>query len=321
MKLSLVTSLLALALGFSVQSFTSAQSADDLSKQRSEWEQMSAEEKQRCLKVFRQIQNMDPAVRKRLIRQVKSLPAEQKKRLGEIVKSYVKENPEMRQLAKRAFRQRELWLKTQSPEDLQKFKTENPEVRKKHYAEKLNRSRVMLLKKIPDNMLDVEAKKRLLKAPPAQFRQELSRLIRNEIQTVVSDQVYNLVNDFEELSPQQTGSFIRKGEFPTDREDLRLRYEALDESQQRQFKGVIMKINHVQRMSRKHRPPHGKGLPRPPMKGKGELDPKAKSGDRSKANPGDGPRRRKPGASPRDRGPKSRPQLEGTSLEIRDQQA
>ena len=148
------------------QATAHAQSPDELSRNRSEWDQMSADEKQRCLKVFQQIQKMNPAARNRLIKQLKSLTPDQKSQLGRIVKTYTGENTEKRQRAKRAFRQRELWLKTQSPEDRQRFMEKDPELRKKHYAERLLRVRKHLLSKIPKQMLDAESRKELLSASP-----------------------------------------------------------------------------------------------------------------------------------------------------------
>ena len=81
------------------QATAHAQSPDELSRNRSEWDQMSADEKQRCLKVFQQIQKMNPAARNRLIKQLKSLTPDQKSQLGRIVKTYTGENTEKRQRA------------------------------------------------------------------------------------------------------------------------------------------------------------------------------------------------------------------------------
>lgn len=313
------------------QATAHAQSVDELSRSRSQWEQMSDDEKQRCLKVFQQIQKMNPAARTRLIKQMKSLTSEQKSQLGKIVKTYTGENPEKRQHAKRAFRQRELWLKTQSPEDRQRFMEKDPELRKKHYAERLLRVRKHLLSKIPKQMLDEQSRKELLSASPEQFRQEFSRLIRAEISTVVSDRTFHLINDFESLDPPQIMRFIRRGEFPENRDDLRMRHEELDESEKRQFKGVLMKISRAFRMGKKPGPPHEAGRPHPPRGPRspreGGIGPDGEAGKGNRLKPppkspgGPKKRRTRDGSPSSGRGPRPAPELEGASLEIRDQQA
>ena len=303
------------------------QKADEVARQRIQWEQLSAEEKERCLKAYEQIQQMDPSVRKRLLLQVRKLTAEQKSRLGKMVKNYNQEDQEKRQRAKRAFRQRELWLKTQSPEDRQRFMTKDPELRKKHYAEKLQRMRKHLLNRIPEDVLDAKKRERLMKAQPEIFRQEFSRLIRAEVQMVVSDRTFHLINDFDALSPYQINAFLRQNKFPDQRDDLRLRYEELDDSEKRQFKGVLLKINRVFRMGRKPGAPAENGRPRPPRKdspgpamgpGKGERVRPAPEGSPRQGPP---PRRKRPGSRPSNPGPRPGGQLEGAGLEIRDQQA
>ncbi len=315
----------------SAQATAHAQSIDELSQSRSKWEQMSTEEKQRCLKVFKQVQKMNPAARNRLIKQLKSLTPEQKSQLGKIVKTYTGENPEKRQHAKRAFRQRELWLKTQSPEDRQRFMEKDPELRKKHYAERLVRVRKHLLMKIPKHMIDAESWKELLSASPEQFRREFSRLVRAEISTVVSDRTFHLINDFESLAPPQIMRFIRRGEFPENRDDLRLRHEELDESEKRQFKGVLMKISRAFRMGQRSGPAHEAGRPHPP-KGprsprEGGLGPEGEAGKGNRLKPaprspgGPKKRRNRDGSPSSEKRARPVPELEGASLEIRDQQA
>ena len=192
----------------------------DLSVEREVWNQLSAEKKRRCLATYQRIQKMDPRVRARLLNRLRKLTDEQRGKLPQIVSRFKGEKPADRQRARKAFRQRELWLKTQSPEDRRQLTQSSKMMRKRHFEDRIKRSRERLLKRVSPQLLDPEKKERILALRHEEFRKELSKMALSDIRLQVSDRTMQLINDLEALDPPLMREFLTRGQLPSEHADF-----------------------------------------------------------------------------------------------------
>ena len=232
-----------------------------LQQQKEAWDRLSTDDKKRILAAYKEIQKMDPKARKRLLTRLKTLTPDQQNQLGDILQKFKKEKPENRQRARRSFRERELWLKTQSPEVREQISSFDRSNRKRHYEERLMRFKKHLLNKVPDDLLDEDEKRRLLEMNHQDFRRNISRLIRQEISSQVSDRTMSFITELEALKPPQITAFLRHGKFPPDRLYLQEQFQILDDQEKKDIARFLRRIHHKVRPKKPgdHNRPHDRG--------------------------------------------------------------